>query len=261
MIEIKEVRKSFGDKEVLRGVSTVMEPGKANLVIGKSGSGKTVFLKCMVGLFEVTSGSVVYDGRDFSRMSKKERTKIRTEIGMLFQGGALFDSMTVEENIMFPLNMFTNMTSGEKQKRVDFCLDRVDLKGVNDRYPSETSGGMQKRIGIARAIVLNPKYLFCDEPNSGLDPRTSILIDELLSDITKEYKMTTIINTHDMNSVMEMGDKVIFLHFGEKEWEGTNKEILNSGNDELNDFIFASKFLKELRKGVQGSYGKDLAGG
>ncbi len=255
MIEIRELKKSFGDKEVLRGINTSFEEGKTNLIIGKSGSGKTVFLKCMVGLFEATSGEILYNGRNFAQMTKKERIAIRKEIGMLFQAGALFDSMTVEENILFPLDMFTNMTTKEKMNRVNFCLERVNLEGSQKKYPSEVSGGMQKRVGIARAIVLNPKYLFCDEPNSGLDPKTAIVIDQLLQEITKEYNITTIVNTHDMNSVMEIGDKVLFLHFGKKAWEGGHDEILNSGNEELDDFIFASKFLQELRKGA-GNFGK-----
>lgn len=250
MIKVESLKKSFSDKEVLKGISTVFEGGKTNLIIGSSGAGKTVFLKCLVGLMSPTEGNILYNDVNFTQLSHKEKKKIRTKIGMLFQGSALFDSMTVEENIMFPLNMFTKKTSGEKQKRVDFCLERVNLVGANDKYPGEISGGMMKRVGIARAIVLNPEYLFCDEPNSGLDPKTSILIDSLLTDITNDYNITTIINTHDMNSVMSMGQKVVFLHQGLKEWEGNSKEILQSKNQALNDFIFASDFLKELRKGI-----------
>lgn len=250
MIKVESLKKSFSDKEVLKGISTVFEGGKTNLIIGSSGAGKTVFLKCLVGLMSPTEGNIFYNDVNFTQLSHKEKKKIRTKIGMLFQGSALFDSMTVEENIMFPLNMFTKKTSGEKQKRVDFCLERVNLVGANDKYPGEISGGMMKRVGIARAIVLNPEYLFCDEPNSGLDPKTSILIDSLLTDITNDYNITTIINTHDMNSVMSMGQKVVFLHQGLKEWEGNSKEILQSKNQALNDFIFASDFLKELRKGI-----------
>lgn len=219
-------------------------------MIGTSGSGKTVFVKCLVGLLEPTSGTISYDGIDFTALSHREKKAIRTQIGMLFQGSALFDSMTVEENVMFPLNMFTNMTSKEKLNRVNFCLERVNLIGANKKYPAEISGGMMKRVGIARAIVLNPKYLFCDEPNSGLDPQTALLIDELLSDITHEYKTITIINTHDMNSVMGMGEKIVFLHKGFKEWEGSSNDILNTNNEILFNFIFASDFLKQLRKGA-----------
>ncbi len=250
MIEVQDLKKSFDDKKVLKGISTTLETGKCNLIIGTSGSGKTVFMKCLVGLFQPTSGRILYDGVDFTQMTTKEKKHIRTKIGMLFQGGALFDSMTVAENVLFPLDMFTKMTTKEKMDRVNFCLERVNLVGANDKYPGEISGGMMKRVGIARAIVLNPRYLFCDEPNSGLDPKTSIVIDQLLTDITKEYKMTTIINTHDMNSVIGMGDNVVFLHWGLKEWQGNRKEILKSDNQILNDFIFASDFLKELRKGA-----------
>lgn len=252
MIKVNDLKKSFGDKTVLKGISTKLETGKANLIIGTSGSGKTVFMKCLVGLFQPTEGSIYYNETNFTSLSKKEKKKIRTKIGMLFQGGALFDSMTVEENVLFPLNMFTNKSMKEKLDRVNFCLERVNLVGANKKYPGEISGGMMKRVGIARAIVLNPLYLFCDEPNSGLDPQTSLVIDKLLTDITHEFNMTTVINTHDMNSVMGMGEKVIFLHKGYKEWEGSSSEILKSQNKALNDFIFASDFLKELRKGAAG---------
>lgn len=247
MIRIEDIRKSFGEVEVLKGITTTFNPGQTSLIIGSSGSGKTVMVKCMVGLFEVTSGRVMYGDDNFSTMSKNERKVIRQQIGMLFQGSALFDSMTTEENIRFPLDMFTNLTAGEKMHRVNFCLERVGLTGSNAKYPSEISGGMMKRVGIARSIVLEPKYLFCDEPNSGLDPKTSITIDQLITEITRENNITTIINTHDMNSVMEMGDQVTFLNKGIKEWEGSKEEILHSDNEFLNEFIFASKFLQELR--------------
>ncbi|MBK9732253.1 MAG: ATP-binding cassette domain-containing protein [Chitinophagaceae bacterium] len=249
MIEIKEVRKSFGDREVLKGVSGLFEPGKTSLIIGASGSGKTVLMKSMVGLIAPTSGTVIYNKTvDFVSLEEKAKKEIRQEIGMLFQGTALFDSMNVEENILFPLNMFSKMTVKEKLNRVNFCLDRVNLKGTNKLHPSELSGGMKKRVGIARAIVLNPKYLFCDEPNSGLDPQTSILIDELIHEITIEYNITTIVNTHDMNSVLGIGDYIIFLYKGVKCWEGNRHEVLSSTNKEMNDFIFASKFLKEIKE-------------
>ncbi len=248
MIEVRDVYKSFEGKEVLKGVSCLFEKGKTNLIIGQSGSGKTVLLKSIVGLHEVTSGDILYDNRSFTKMSLGERKAIRNEIGMLFQGSALFDSLSVEENVRFPMDMFTNMTPLEKRKRVDFCLSRVDLHRVNKLYPSELSGGMQKRVAIARAISLNPRYLFCDEPNSGLDPRTSIIIDELIHEITEEYKMTTVINTHDMNSVLGIGEKIIFISGGEKYWEGTNKEVFVTENEKLNEFIFASDFAKLIKK-------------
>jgi phospholipid/cholesterol/gamma-HCH transport system ATP-binding protein len=247
VIEIKDIKKSFDGHEVLKGISASFESGKCNLIIGKSGSGKTVTLKCMVGLFEPDSGSILYDGRNITEMDFNQRKTIRREIGMLFQGTALFDSLTVQENISFPLDMFTNMTIEEKMERVNFSLKRVNMENTNNKFPGELSGGMKKRVGIARAIVMNPKYLFCDEPNSGLDPKTSMVIDELIQEITHEFKMTTIINTHDMNSVMGIGDKVVFLHNGLKYWEGTNKEILQITEGELFDFIFASDFLKDLR--------------
>ncbi len=248
MIRVDNVKKSFGDHKVLKGISTSFEQGKTNLLIGRSGAGKTVFLKLLVGLLEPTSGSVWYDDVEFSKLTRKEKKHIRMQIGMLFQGSALFDSMTVEENIRFPLDMFTNMTKKEKQDRVDYCLERVSLEGTNKRYPSEVSGGMQKRVGIARSIVLEPKYLFCDEPNSGLDPKTAIVVDELIKNITIENNITTVINTHDMNSVMEIGEKIAFLHLGELAWVGNRHEVLNSDNELLQDFIFASPFLKRLRK-------------
>lgn len=248
MIEIKDIRKSFDGHDVLKGVSAVFETGKCNLIIGKSGSGKTVTLKCCVGLYEPDSGQIEYDGRNITAMDFNQRKVIRREIGMLFQGTALFDSLNVEENIRFPLDMFTHMPLAEKRDRVNFCLKRVNMENTNKKYPGELSGGMKKRVGIARAIVMNPKYLFCDEPNSGLDPKTSLVIDELIKEITMEFNMTTVINTHDMNSVMGIGDKVLFLHNGQKYWEGTNKDILQITDGELFDFIFASDFLKDLRR-------------
>ncbi len=251
MIEIKNIQKSFGDHHVLKGVSSVFDGGKCNLIIGKSGSGKTVTLKCMVGLYAPDEGDIEYDGRSITQMSFNDRKDIRREIGMLFQGTALFDSLSVEENVRFPLDMFTNMTEPEKVQRVNFCLNRVNLVNINKKYPGELSGGMKKRVGIARAIVLNPKYLFCDEPNSGLDPKTAIVIDHLIREITQEYQMTTVINTHDMNSVMGIGDKVVFLHEGLKYWEGTKEEIMQVTDGELFDFIFASDFLKDLRRNAR----------
>lgn len=247
MIRIENIKKTFGTQDVLKGVSTVFEKGKTNLIIGKSGAGKTVLLKILVGLVQPTSGTVWYDNTDFTSLSTKQRKEIRTQMGMLFQGSALFDSMTVEENVRFPLDMFTNFTPKEKQMRVDETLERVELKGSNKKYPSEVSGGMQKRVGIARAIILKPKYLFCDEPNSGLDPTTSIKIDELIHGITVENQMTTVINTHDMNSVMEIGDKINLLYFGNLAWVGNCKEVMDSDNEILQDFIFASPFLQRLR--------------
>lgn len=247
MIEVRNIYKSFEDQKVLVDVSAVFESGKTNLVIGISGSGKTVLMKIMAGLIKPESGNVYFSGRDFFSLSRDEQKMLRRELGMLFQGSALFDSMTVEENIMLPLNMFSNETKKQKLERVNFCLERVNLNGVNKKFPGELSGGMKKRVGIARAIVLNPKYLFVDEPNSGLDPKTSIVIDDLISEITKEYNITTIINTHDMNSVMEIGEKIIFLHKGVKAWEGTNKDILEVEDENLNSFIFASDFLRQAR--------------
>lgn len=247
MIEIKDIHKSFGENEVLKGISGKFEPGITNLIIGGSGSGKTTLLKCMIGLHHPEQGSVTYDGRDFTQLNTEERIEIRKEIGMLFQGSALFDSMTVEENIMFPLNMFTEQSRSEKLDRVNFCLERVNLEGKNKLFPAELSGGMKKRVGIARAIAMNPKYLFCDEPNSGLDPKTSIVIDELIKEITEEYNTTTIVVTHDMNSVMGIGDYIMFLHQGKKFWEGSNKEIAKTNIEELNDFVFASRFMKAAK--------------
>lgn len=247
MIEVKDLKKSFGDKEVLKGVNVTMEAGKCNLIIGASGSGKTVFMKCLVGLFQPDEGEITYNKVNYTEMDDEQRKGIRKEIGMLFQGSALFDSQTVEQNILFPLDMFTNDSQAKKLKRVNEVLDRVKLKDVNKKFPAELSGGMKKRVGIARAIVLNPKYLFCDEPNSGLDPQTSLIIDKLIKEITDEYQITTIINTHDMNSVMEIGDHIIYMHQGLKEWEGNNKEIIFSKNEKLNEFIFASEFLKDAK--------------
>ena len=247
MIEIRNLKKGFGDKIVIDHVSATMETGKCNLIIGSSGSGKTVLMKCIVGLFRPDSGSVLYDDHDFTTMTTDERKMMRQKIGMLFQGSALFDSMTVAQNIFFPLDMFTNNTRAEKQKRVDEVLARVQLKDAHNKFPAEISGGMKKRVGIARAIVLNPQYLFCDEPNSGLDPQTSLVIDKLIKEITEEYNITTVVNTHDMNSVMEIGDKIIYMYQGEKEWEGSNKEIIFSKSEKLNNFIFASEFLKDAK--------------
>ncbi|MBN8861684.1 MAG: ATP-binding cassette domain-containing protein [Sphingobacteriales bacterium] len=248
MIEIKNLHKRFGEKVVINGVSAVMEAGKANLIIGSSGSGKTVFMKCLVGLFDPDGGEILYDGVNFTTMEDDQRKELRQKIGMLFQGSALFDSQTVEQNVMFPLSMFTSLSYAEKLKRVNEVLDRVNLKDANKKFPAEISGGMKKRVGIARAIVLNPKYLFCDEPNSGLDPQTSLVIDKLIYEVTKEFNITTVINTHDMNSVMEIGDHIIYMYQGEKEWEGSNKEIIYSKNKKLNDFIFASEFLKDVKE-------------
>ena len=247
MIRVENIKKTFGTQEVLKGINTVFEQGKTNLIIGKSGAGKTVLLKILVGLVQPTSGAIWYNDVNFSQLNEKQRKAIRSEMGMLFQGSALFDSMTVEENVRFPLDMFTNFTQKEKQMRVDETLERVELVGSNKKYPSEVSGGMQKRVGIARAIILKPKYLFCDEPNSGLDPTTSIKIDELIKNLTVENQMTTVINTHDMNSVMEIGDKINLLHFGNLAWEGNRLEIMASENEILQDFVFASPFLKRLR--------------
>jgi len=248
MIKAESIKKSFGEKTVLFDISAEFQTGKCNLIIGASGSGKTVLQKLLVGLFEPDSGSIFYDGQEITAMEEKERKELRQQIGMLFQGSALFDSMTVEQNIIFPLDMFSGMNRKEKAARVNEVLELVALKDANKKFPSEISGGMKKRVGIARAIVLNPKYLFCDEPNSGLDPQTSMLIDKLISDITHEYNMTTIINTHDMNSVMEIGDNILYMNKGYKEWEGSNKEIIFSKNQKLNDFIFASEFLKDAKE-------------
>lgn len=248
MIEVKNVKKSFDDKVVIQDVSATMKAGQCNLIIGSSGSGKTVLMKCMVGLFTPDNGDILYSGKNFTVMSGDEKTEIRKEIGMLFQGSALFDSQTVEQNVMFPLDMFTKDNYGTKLKRVNEVLARVNLVDANKKFPSEVSGGMKKRVALARAIVLNPKYLFCDEPNSGLDPQTSLVIDKLIQEITLEYNITTVINTHDMNSVMEIGNYILYMYQGHKEWEGTNKEIIFSKNQRLNEFIFASDFLRDAKE-------------
>ncbi|MCX4293531.1 MAG: ABC transporter ATP-binding protein [Prevotella sp.] len=252
MIEIKNLCKQFEDRQVLKDISAVFENGKTNLIIGQSGSGKTVLMKNLVGLLDPTSGEVLYDGRDFVAMSKKEKIMLRREMGMIFQSAALFDSLTVLENVMFPLDMFSNMNLKERIKRARTCLDRVNLSEAENKYPGEISGGMQKRVAIARAIALNPKYLFCDEPNSGLDPKTSLVIDDLLRGITQEFNITTIINTHDMNSVMGIGDNILYIYEGRKEWQGHSKDIMDSDNQKLTDFIFASDLLKKMRKAVTG---------
>ena len=248
MIEVKNICKSFDGKVILRDISTQFQTGKTNLIIGKSGSGKTVLMKSVIGLIQPDSGQVLYDGKDLLSMSAAEVKALRCEIGMLFQGSALFDSLTVLENVMFPLKMFTRQTAAEREKRARFCLERVNLSGADKQFPSEISGGMQKRVAIARAIALNPKYLFCDEPNSGLDPQTSILIDELVRDITREYNITTVINTHDMSSVLGIGENIIFLNQGEKEWVGNSHDIFTSTNSKLNDFVFASNLFKSVKE-------------
>ena len=248
MIEVKHLYKSFEGKTVLNDINTVFQDGKTNLIIGQSGSGKTVLVKNLVGLLTPTSGEVLYDNRDFITMSKNEKVMMRREMGMIFQSAALFDSLTVLENVMFPLDMFSNMNCRERVKRAQECLDRVNLIDAQQKYPGEISGGMQKRVAIARAIVLNPKYLFCDEPNSGLDPKTSLVIDELLSGITKEYSMTTIINTHDMNSVMGIGENILFIYKGNNEWQGTKDDIMSNTNEKLNDLVFASDLFRKVKK-------------
>ncbi len=247
MIEVKHLTKSFDGKEVLHDISARFDSGKTNLIIGQSGSGKTVLMKCIVGLVRPEEGEILYDGRDFLKMSGKQVKKLRQEIGMLFQGSALFDSETVLGNVMFPLTMFSDMSREEMLDRAHFCLERVNLKGTEDKFPSEISGGMQKRVAIARAIALNPKYLFCDEPNSGLDPKTSILIDELLHDITHEYNITTIINTHDMNSVLGIGENIVFINKGYREWVGDKKRIFTTTSEALNDFVFATRLFHEVK--------------
>ncbi len=247
MISINNIAKGFSDKPVIEGVSAEFETGKCNLIIGASGSGKTVLMKCLVGLITPDAGEIMYDSENFSLMNAEAKKIMRRKIGMLFQGSALFDSKTVEQNIMFPLDMFSHDTRAEKQKRVDMVLDRVNLNDAHKKFPAEISGGMKKRVGIARSIVLNPQYLFCDEPNSGLDPQTSLVIDKLIREITTEYNITTVINTHDMNSVMEIGDRILYMYQGKKEWEGNSKEIIFSKNEKLNSFIFASDFLKDAK--------------
>ena len=248
MIEVRNLTKSFGDKVVLDNINVTFETGKTNLIIGQSGSGKTVLMKNLVGLLQPTSGKVLYDDRDFTQMSKKEKVLMRREMGMIFQSAALFDSLNVLENVMFPLDMFSTMNYRERVKRAQECLDRVNLIEAQQKYPGEISGGMQKRVAIARAIVMNPKYLFCDEPNSGLDPKTSLVIDELLSGITKDYNMTTIINTHDMNSVMGLGDNICFSYQGHKEWQGNKDEVMTSTNEKLNDLVFASDLFRKVKE-------------
>jgi phospholipid/cholesterol/gamma-HCH transport system ATP-binding protein len=248
MIDVRNLYKSFNGRIVLEDINVTFERGKTNLIIGQSGSGKTVLLKSLVGLHSIDRGEIMYENKDFTKINFEEKKDIRRQIGMLFQGGALFDSLSVEENIMFPLNMFTEKSLQEKLQRVNFCLKRVKLENVNKLFPAEISGGMKKRVAIARAIALNPRYLFCDEPNSGLDPVTSIVIDNLIKEITEEYDITTIVNTHDMNSVMEIGDKVVFIYNGKKSWEGTKDDILNSDNKYLNDFVFASPLSKRIKK-------------
>lgn len=248
MIEVRNLTKSFGDKVVLDNINVTFETGKTNLIIGQSGSGKTVLMKNLVGLLQPTSGEVLYDDRDFIRMSKNEKVQMRREMGMIFQSAALFDSLNVLENVMFPLDMFSTMNYRERVKRAQECLDRVNLIEAQQKYPGEISGGMQKRVAIARAIVMNPKYLFCDEPNSGLDPKTSLVIDELLSGITKDYNMTTIINTHDMNSVMGIGENICFIYQGHKEWQGNKDEVMTSTNEKLNDLVFASDLFRKVKE-------------
>lgn len=248
MIEVKHLCKSFDEKTVLNDINMTFYTGKTNLIIGQSGSGKTVLMKNLIGLLTPTSGEVLYDGRNFIGMNKREKGLMRREMGMIFQGGALFDSLSVLDNVKFPLDMFSTMTQRERVRRAQDCLDRVNLIDAQNKYPSEISGGMQKRVAIARAIVLNPKYLFCDEPNSGLDPKTSLVIDELLSGITHEYGMTTIINTHDMNSVMGIGENILFIYKGQKEWQGTKDDVVNSSNQRLNDLVFASDLFRKVKK-------------
>ena len=251
MIELQDLHKSFGDKEVLKGIDAIFEDGKTNLIIGQSGSGKTVLMKNIVGLFEPEKGKILYDGRDFVKMTRKERVMLRREMGMIFQAAALFDSMSVLENVMFPLDMFSDMNIDDRVKRAKFCLERVNLKGAEEKFPGEISGGMQKRVAIARAIALNPKYLFCDEPNSGLDPKTSLVIDELIHGITEEYKKTTIINTHDMNSVMGIGENIIYIYEGSLEWVGNKNQVMSSTNERLTSFIFASDLLRKVKDAHQ----------
>ncbi|NOZ34804.1 MAG: ATP-binding cassette domain-containing protein [Chlorobi bacterium] len=248
MIEVRNISKSFGDEQILKDISLIFEQGKTNLIIGQSGSGKTVLLKSVVGIHKIDKGEIILGNEVYSAMNHKEKQKIRKEIGMVFQGGALFDSYSVYENVIFPLRMFSTMTKKEMTERVDFCLDRVNLHHINNSYPSEISGGMQKRVAIARAIVLNPKYLFFDEPNSGLDPKTAIVIDNLIKELTIDFNTVTVINTHDMNSVVEIGDNIAFIYHGEKWWTGNNNEILTSDNKELNDFVFATKLMRSIKK-------------
>ena len=251
MIEIKNIVKTFSGQEILKDISFMYKKGQTNLVIGQSGSGKTVLLKCLLGLYKPDKGSVLFDGEDIVTMSNKNLKTLRKQVGMVFQGGALFDSMNIEQNVLFPLQMFSNISKEEMLDRVNFCLKRVNLENVNHLFPSEISGGMKKRVAIARAIVLNPKYLFCDEPNSGLDPYTAILIDNLLQELTYEYEMTTVINTHDMNSVMEIGDRILFIKEGMMAWEGTNTEIFKADNQDLQDFVFSSELFKTIKENIR----------
>ena len=248
MINVKDLQKSFGENHILKGISTTFEAGKTNLIIGQSGSGKTVFLKCLLGLFNYEKGSIAYNGDIFALLSEAEKREMRAQIGMVFQGSALFDSMTIAENVMFPLRMFTKQSKSEMEDRVDLVLKRVNLDDAHKKMPSEASGGMQKRVAIARAIVNNPKYLFCDEPNSGLDPRTSIVIDNLIKEITEEYNITTVINSHDMNSVMEIGEKIVFLQLGLKEWEGSKHDIFKTENEAVTNFVYSSNLFKKVRR-------------
>ncbi len=248
MIEVNNIHKSFGEAHVLKGITTTFEKGKTNLIIGSSGSGKTVFIKCLLGLLIPELGTISYNGRIYAKLEPSEQRDLRQEMGMVFQGSALFDSMTVEGNVMFPLDMFTKQSKSEMLDRVNFVLKRVNLQDANNKYPAEISGGMQKRVAIARAIVMNPRYLFCDEPNSGLDPKTAILIDNLIQEITQEYDITTVINSHDMNSVMEIGEKIIFLKDGHKEWEGSNKEIFKTDNAAVTNFVYSSELFKKVRQ-------------
>ncbi|MEQ9261645.1 MAG: ATP-binding cassette domain-containing protein [Owenweeksia sp.] len=247
MLEVKDLHKGFGDEMVLKGISTKFRQGKTNLIIGQSGSGKTVFLKSLVGLHKIDRGEIIYDGRRLATMEDEERKELRTEMGMVFQGNALFDSLTIEENVIFALSMFSGMSKEEMTERANFCLKRVSLENVNKKFPAELSGGMQKRVALARAIAFKPKYLFCDEPNSGLDPKTAIVIDNLIREITQEYNITTVINTHDMNSVMEIGDHIIYIKFGVKEWEGSSEDILNTDNESINDFVYSSELFRKIK--------------
>lgn len=248
MIKVTDLHKSFGNVEVLKGISTTFEQGKTNLIIGQSGSGKTVFLKCLLGLFDYNEGRIDYDDQKFTKLSEDQKRNLRSKIGMVFQGSALFDSMTIAENVMFPLRMFANLSESEMQDRANIVLKRVNLDNAQHKMPSEASGGMQKRVAIARAIVNNPKYLFCDEPNSGLDPKTAIVIDNLIQEITKEYNMVTVINSHDMNSVMEIGEKIVFLKNGEKAWEGSNDSIFKTDNEAVSSFVYSSNLFKKVRE-------------
>jgi len=256
MIEVKNIYKSFDNKDVLKNISTIFDKGKTNLIIGRSGSGKTVLMKTLIGLVHPESGEILYNKRNLTTMNKNELKSLRREMGMLFQSSALFDSMTVLENVMFPLTMFTRDSKKDREKRAKFCLERVNLAGADNLNTGELSGGMMKRVAIARAIALNPDYLFCDEPNSGLDPKTALLIDDLIHDITKEYNITTVINTHDMNSVMNIGEKIMFIYEGEKEWEGTKDDIITSTNKKLNDFVFASDLFKKVKE-VENLYNEE----